>query len=244
MVYPPTDPLATLLGCVHDAARLVNPVSRTVENPAGAQLLAALRQTQGPSWRCDEMRQAAKNGGSTRALFEVYKRRLAVISSSSRVPQRPSGYRPDSHLLIDLRMLTDEGHLGVSIECEFCEAYHVISRRVMKRENSPKPHPVTTSPEPPPHHPTPEIAAFAELVADRSRPDWAQQPFHVFLTAHREDAYRAHFANDPFALSQAILFTGQRLRISDPAGPSSSILSPWSTNPTHRIGEWPTKLKS
>ncbi len=253
---------------LHDVARLIPfpygspmpdiPPERLAEGEFTAEEVAAIAEVGRPGRtllaamfdfdhrvpaRCPKARRKSHGGTGTHELLAVHRQRLAIVQTRRQAPL-PSGWRGSLYWLVDLELIRDEGHRGISVECRDCSS------------NSPQIHafdlgdlltidsaiiPQRSGPPPTPDgYPRADEVAFAEVWGDLSRDQLKlpQPQLTIVLPPVREAAYREHHKDNPSALGHLSILAGYKQRLDLNDGHVTTVLPP--RDPNQRVREFET----
>jgi hypothetical protein len=258
----PVDPLwregmISALLALHDAAWLIPGVRHTLTDATpeqadhlrrpGVELYQALFEPRRRvRWDCPVAAgRAPRPRVRPSKLLEVHNKRLAV-AQVARPASKPSGWRPDQWLVVDLRLVAHEGRPGFHLLCPYCRRIHLFdTRRLAKDKDNTLP---VTGPEepsePPSVYPSVDLAAFARIDGpyDQLDSELSKDPPGIYLstTNHRLTLLRRHVQDHPGSLVvYEALLAGPFMRAPDGAGSHRLQHGMYPQDPTRRVWEWP-----
>lgn len=186
--------------------------------------------------RCPQARRKRHRGTGATELLAVHGQRLAV-AQTMRAPRLESGWRDDCYFVVDLELLSDEGHHGISIECPTCQQIHAFDLSDLLSIDSAIVPKRTGPPPAPDGYPLVDEAAFAEIRGPLTEEELDKPKPQLTMIApqSREDAYRDRFADNPVALSHLPIVCGYKQRIDVDTGHVTTVVPP--ADPNRRVTE-------
>ena len=168
----------------------------------------------------------------------------------ARPASKPSGWRPDQWLVVDLRLLAHEGHPGFHLLCPYCRRIHLFeNRRLAKHLDDTWADPGPEQPsEPPSDYPSVDQAAFARIDGpyDQLESELANDPpgIYLSLTDHRLALLRRYLRENPGSmLVYEHLLAGPFVRMPDSHGSYRIQHGIYPHDPERRVWEWPPPPK-